>query len=209
MFLKRCKLIGLDINTSYVRWVQIYHNPDQIALVKAYGTIVLEEYHGGIANLFKLPGLQALFATHAIAIALPDSSVQKTTLCLDANLSMIQLRKIFRSTAASLCNQPIKNIHYQYQILGFSKNQPTQLNFLLVGVSKAVIEKSLHFLKTCCLMPKLIDVESFAKQRGEETLKNHQITLEKNVDADDFLKQSEDFKVSLGLAMHPGLKNLW
>lgn len=205
MFLNRCKLIGLDITTSYARWVQIYHAPHQIALVKAYGTVVLEEYHNEIRDLLKLPDL----TSHAIAIAIPDSSVQKTALSLDANLSAIQLRKIFKETAASLCNQPIKNIHYQYQILGFSKNQPTHLNFLLVAVSKTVIEKSLSFLKSGCLTPKLIDVESFAKQRGEEIIKNQQITFEKNIDVDNFLKQSENFRVSLGLAMHPGLKNLW
>lgn len=206
MLLNKIFRMGVDINTSHLKWVQIYHVPHQIAQVKGYGIIPLNEKQEALSEALKSPDLSAALSKSTTGIALPDSSVQKTTLTLDANLSILQLRKIFRETAGSLFNQPIKALHYQYQVLGFSKKHTTQLNFLLVAVQKEVIEKWLAVLKTSDLKPALIDVESFALERGQEILKNQQITWEKNLDIYEFKNQSEDLSVSLGLAMHPDLK---
>lgn len=203
--MRRPARLGLDINTSHIRWVQIYHTPHQIAQVKAYGVIAVKEQSTEIPEALKSLALKPRLLKSAIGIALPDSSVQKTTLTLEANLSLIQLRKKFKETAASLFNQSTKDIHYQYQVMGFAKNHTSQLNFLVVAVQKQTIEKRLALLKACHLTPNLIDVESFAVDRGQEILKNRQITLEKNVDVNDFIQQSEYLTLSLGLAMHPKL----
>ena len=89
--------------------------------------------------------------------------------------------------------------------MGFAKNHTSQLNFLLVAVQKQTIEKQLALLKACHLTPNLIDIESFAVNRGQEILKNRQITLEKKLDVYHFIEQSEALTLSLGLAMHPKL----
>ncbi len=207
--LKQYKLLGLDINTSYIRWVQIYHTPDQMPLINSYGAIALEEKQSNFTQMLKSLILKHSLSKSVIGVALPDANVQKITLTLDANLSIIQLKKTFKEVAASLFNQSIKEVHYQYQVLGFAKNHSAQLNFLLIAVQKQVIESLLARLKASYLTPKLIDVESFAVERGQEALNNHRIMLEKNLNADDFIKQSEHLKLSLGLTMHPELKNCW
>ena len=198
--------IGLDISTSHLAWVQIYPIRNQVALVKNYDIIDFQENSRGVADALKKIG--ATMQSHlSVGVALPDALVEKTTLTLDANLSVFQLRQIFKQKSAELLNKSIQEIYFQYQVLGFSKNQPNQLHFLLVAVLKQTISDTCIRLKTSHLKPQLIDVASFARERGEEILKNRRLQLDTAVP--NFFQHADRLAIGVGLAMHPGLKKRW
>jgi Tfp pilus assembly PilM family ATPase len=195
--------VGLDINTNYLVWVQIYHVQGQGALVKNYEIVNLKKnLHSATQTLNRIT--TTLQSNISLGIALPDTVVQTTTLILDANLSVFQLRQIFKEKSAALFNKPPQAIYFQYQVLGFAKNQPYQLQFLLVAVLKQTISDTLAFLKKSHLKPQLIDIESFARERGEIILNNRQLQL--TTSTPNFFQDIEHLAVSVGLAMHPGFK---
>jgi Tfp pilus assembly PilM family ATPase len=196
----RSALVGLDINTNSVTWAQIHPLPNQPALLTAYETLY---FKGNVSKILKtLPQLP--HCKTALGVALPDTSVQVTTLALGSHLSLWELRKILKEKSIALLEKPIKEIYFQYQVLGFVKNQPNHLQFLLVAVLKKTLYDYLHLLKTSHLKPQLIDVESFARERGETILKNQQLQLAPNLQ--NFLQDADRLAVSIGLGMHPCLK---
>lgn len=193
-------LIGLDINTNSVTWAQIHLLPNQPALLAAYETLYFE---GNVSKILKTLPLSPP-SKIALGIALPDTCVQVITLTLGTHLSLWELRKILKEKSMNLLEKPIKEIYFQYQVLGFVKNQPNHLQFLLVAVLKKTLYDHLHLLKTNHLKPQLIDVESFARERGETILKNQQLQLAPHLQ--NFLQDADRLAISIGLAMHPCLK---
>lgn len=195
--------IGLDINTGYLAWVQIYHPYGQTPLIKQYGIIDFPKNDSKISEILQKTKLAGLLSKITLGIALPDAKIKTTTITLDSHLSTLQLKKIFRKQVATLFNQPIENLYFQHHTLGFSKNDPYQLNFLLIAVQKKEIEQFLTALGPIQLKPKLIDVASFALKRGENRLKAQPLLFDKKLNSADFFQQADRLMLSLGLAMHP------
>jgi Tfp pilus assembly PilM family ATPase len=194
-------LIGLDINTNSIIWTQIAHIQGQVAQLITYKILDLHENPPITHDILKNLAHETLSTKIALGVAIPNARVQITTLTLDAHLSYFALRKIFKEKSIALLNRPMKEIYFQYHVLGFVKNQPNDLHFLLIAVPKKEITDILNVLKTSHLSPQLIDVESFARERGQMILKNQQLQL--NAMAS---QQADRLAVSIGLAMHPRLK---
>lgn len=195
-------LVGLDINTNSVTWAQIYPARKKGALLIAYETMHFKENPSPSEMLKTLPIHS--FEKIALGVAVKDDAAKVTMLALNSYLSSWELRKTLKEKSIALLNKPIKEIYFQYQVLGFVKNQPNHLQFLLVAVPKKTIHDLLNLLKANHLKPQLIDVESFARERGQTILKNQQLQLASNLQ--NFPQDANHLAVSIGLAMHPCLK---
>jgi Tfp pilus assembly PilM family ATPase len=205
MFQKQTLLMGLDINTSGLTWVQIYQVKHQVAHVKNYGRVDFLENNLAFPEVLELPTLKVLLEKSRIGIALKDDAFQSMEIPVSANCSTLEIKRQFKAAAMSLFNQPIKNLCFRHHLLGFTKDNPTELNFLLVVTERKLIEQWLGYFQTYHLKLRLIDVESFALARGKTFVKNRAFTLDHTLNKQDFSNQHTEFQLCLGLTVHSEL----
>lgn len=201
MILAQGKLIGLDINTTHIRWVEVIKTTSQTKQIRRYGSIKLE-LKENIQTQLKSTLTSHSLAKSDISIALCDTQAKKTTLSLEANLSALQCRKAFQRAAMALYDQPANSLYYHAHLLGFMENQGSQLNFLLIVTPKSTLKERLGLFKGCQVTPTVIDLESFAIERGQKLLSSSSLSFENSLDRNF---NSIDYTLSLGLAMHPNL----
>lgn len=203
MFQNQSLLMGLDINTTGLTWLQIYQFKQAVAQIKNYGMVDFSENNLAFPAILKSSALKPLLEKSRIGIALKDHAVQTTEIRVAANCSTLEIKKQFKAKAMSLFNQPIKNLYFRHHLLGFAKNSPTELNFLLAVTERQVVEQWLGYFQACRLNLKLIDVESFAIARGKAFLKNQSFTLDRTLNTQDFSAKCTALQLCLGLTMHP------
>lgn len=170
MFLKKRKLIGLDIGSRYIKVVQLNDARAgyELALfdfvpippdVVNDGLIIdRDQLAAGIRELLKKVGLKTADAVLGVS---GHSSViiKRITLPL---MTEDELSGSMRYEAEQYIPFDINDVSLDFQILGQKKGDEGQMDVVLVAVKRNVINDYVDVVRQTGLEPVVVDVDSFA-----------------------------------------------
>lgn len=204
IFSKQTTFIGLDINTTHLKWLQVGHRPvlpnRKVITIKNYGKIDFIE-----KNDMEFPEtlnslIEAQAFTHGqVGISLKEPAVQTAHITLPANLPTRAIKQLLREKASNLFHQPINNLSFHYQVLR-SPKYLSELNFLIAVIEKQTIQTWVTYFRKSPLNLKIIDMSVFATARGEKVLSQQNFSIDPKLDQTNFLNQINLFTTCLGLA---------
>jgi len=165
-------ILGLDIGSSEIKLLQIDQAAlriDYFALIPVPSGIVEKDTikdPAALADALK-PVLRKLnIPTKSVAIAIPRSSVIVKNTTVDARLSPRELESRAWMEAGQQFPDLIGEINLDYLIIGPSPDDDTKLDLVLIACRKEQIKPYLDFINEAGLIPKIVDVNSYALERA-------------------------------------------
>ncbi|MCP4745854.1 MAG: type IV pilus assembly protein PilM [Desulfobacteraceae bacterium] len=168
---KRTRLVGLDIGSKTIKAAEIVEGKKGYSLSK-FGMIdispgLIEE--GAVKNpeavgdtirsIFKSYGIK----NHNVVLSIGGYSVIVKKISIQ-NASEEQLQETIHFEAEQYIPFDINDVNIDFQILGENKNNPNQMNVLLVAAKKEMINDYIGLAELANLEPRIIDVDAFALQ---------------------------------------------
>jgi len=177
---KKKEIIGVDIGSSSIKLVQlreskgVYHlvdigvmplPPEAIvdgAIMDA--STVVEAIDGLVKSLkLNVQNVATSISGHSVIIR----KIRMQIMTEEEMESAIQWE------AEQYIPFEISEVNLDFQILGPDENDPTQMNVILVAAKKDFVNDYVAVFKECGLVPKVMDIDSFAMENAFEA--NHDI----------------------------------
>lgn len=171
LFLKKNRLIGLDIGSRTLKLAEIIDTKAGSTL-KNFSTIDIEPglieegsvrdpeaVSGYIRELFK--SIKIKDKNVAISIGGYSVIVKKINV---QTMTEDELHESIPFEAEQYIPFDISEVNLDFQILGESEHNPNQMNVLLVAAKKEMISEYINLMKMAKLNPRIIDVDAFALQ---------------------------------------------
>ncbi len=176
MILSRQKpLLGLDIGSRTIKAAEVLQSKDGFKL-KNFGMIQLptgtieegtirdpETVVEAIQKLFK----DNKFKLKNVATSIGGYSVIVKKINVQ-NMLEEQLQDTIAFEAEQYIPFDIHDVHLDFQILGESENNPSQMSVLLVAARKDLIDEYVNIVDLAGLNPCIVDVDAFALQNCYE-----------------------------------------
>lgn len=171
LFGKKDHLVGLDIGSRTIKVGEVESSSSGQTLLK-FGALdiapgIIEE--DGIKNpegaadsirqLFKLYNVKE----QNVAISVGGYSVIVKKINVQS-MSEDQLQEVIHLEAEQYIPFDINDVNLDFQILGGSESNPSQMSVLLVAAKKEMVSDYLHVIELAGLNPCIIDVDAFALQ---------------------------------------------
>lgn len=168
--------IGLDIGTSYIKYIQLEHLPkQQYRLISAgmcpapnkglssEAAIDREAFAATIKKLFKDGGIKS----HGVVLALPETNAFTRVIQVPP-LSERELASAIRWEAEQYIPMPLEEVIMDFSVVGESKDKEgvKKLDILLVAAPKNVIERYTKILELADLEPQAMETEVIAASRA-------------------------------------------
>jgi len=170
-FLKKNRLVGLDIGSRTLKLAQIIDSKAGSTL-KNFSTIDIEPgliEEGSVRDpeavsryireLFKSTKLK----DKNVAISIGGYSVIVKKINVQT-MTEDELHETIHFEAEQYIPFDISEVNLDFQILGESEHNPNQMNVLLVAAKKEMISEYTNLMKMAKLHPRIIDVDAFALQ---------------------------------------------
>ncbi len=177
LFRKKDHLVGLDIGSSCIKVAELKISKKGRVLKKfavaevPSGAIVegrvmdMEGVADTIRTLFKAQKIKE----KNVAISTGGHSVVIKTINT-AKVPEKDLHTTIHSEAEQYIPYDIDDVNIDYQILGESEFSTDQMNILLVAVKKDLVAEYIDLITLAGLIPKIIDVDTFALQNVYEAM---------------------------------------
>ncbi len=167
-------LVGLDIDSGVIKILRINtskhpHVVENFAIFPLpVGAIVKNEIKDPAlcANILKDALRQADLGSCSVAFAIPRSLAIIKNVMVDSRLNESEIES--RAWIEADRNFPdlIGDIYLDYNVLGVSAQDPTQLELILVACRKEQLNAYLDLLRNSNLTPKIVDVNCYALERS-------------------------------------------
>ncbi|MGA1869252.1 MAG: type IV pilus assembly protein PilM [bacterium] len=154
-------IIGLDIGSHFIKFVQLRKNFRSYSLVD-YGIKELRHNHHNdnrfqdIRDLLKHIDLSKV----TIVTSLGGSSVIVRHIQFPP-MTEEELAQSLKWEAKTYIPFPLDEVNLDYQVLGYT-SKTKKLNVLLVAVTKKLLQSHLNLMNKCAITPKIVDINSLA-----------------------------------------------
>lgn len=168
------QLIGLDIGPGSVKLLKIDASDEPYCVENfgmvplASGVIVKEEIKDAAAlgEALKQVCDEAQVKTKSVAFAIPRSSTIIKTITVDKRLNSADIESRAWVEANHHFPDLVGDIYLDFDIIGPSEKDPTQLDLLLVACRKDQIKPYLDVLAAGGFNAKIVDVNCYALERA-------------------------------------------
>jgi type IV pilus assembly protein PilM len=166
----RKRTVGLDIGSSSIKLVEVLDTSEGY-LLNNYSQVPLEKgiiiegviqdagvLSDRIRGLFKISGCK----TKRVVTSLPGHKVisKKATF---PTLEADDLRQLINDEAGNyLPFDDVKDVSFDFQILGESEGNPGQMDVVLVAAKKDIVQSYMDVIQKAGLKPVIMDVDPFA-----------------------------------------------
>lgn len=190
MFLRRwfkprsstLNLVGLDIDSDVIKLLRITtsdskHKVESFAIATLpTGAIVKNEIkdYNSVSTILKDMFKQCRLNNSNIALAIPRSSAIIKNVTIDSRLNETEIESRAWIEANRNFPELVGDIYLDFNILGTSTQDPSQLDLILVACRKEQINPYLELLRQCNLVTKIVDVNCYALERALSIL-THQL----------------------------------
>ena len=169
-FAKSSSLLGLDISSSSVKFVEISFSGARPKLeryaieILPKGAIVdghidnMEAVSAAVERGWKKIGTKI----KQVAMALPTSAVITKKIYLPKGLSEQEYEFQVESEANQYIPFPLDEVSLDFQILGASPGSPDDVEVLIAASRKEMLEDRVALAEAAGLKPMVVDVDSFA-----------------------------------------------
>lgn len=183
-------VIGIEIGTISVKMLEIQQtevSSETSYLVNHFvvapipeGAIVKDEVKDAdaISKILKDMYRQADIKTKNVAIAIPRSAVSIKNTTVDSRLTTSEIESRAWIEANRQFPELVGEIYLDFNIIGTSKQDNTQLEMMLVACRKEQIKPYLDIIRHAGLEPKIVDVDSYAFHRSLSLIQNQFPQLE-------------------------------
>jgi len=170
---KKHNTLGLDFSDSSVKLLELSYHNGQLQ-VESYAIAPLP--HRAVVErkiqnpeqvsqtLLKVIQSTCFRARQTVA-AVSDADVITRTISIDASLSADELESEVILEADQFLPFPIDEIAIDFEVIGPTKNHPEKQDILLVACRIETVDVLQKTLKLSGLIPKVVDVESYAIER--------------------------------------------
>jgi type IV pilus assembly protein PilM len=167
-------LIGLEINTDYIKLLQISGKDHQqeidfFSIVPVPPqAIVKDEIKNPaiIAQLLKDTFKKQGITTSNVALSIPRSSAIIKDITVDKRLNEDEIESRVWIEANRFFPNLIGEIYLDFVVIGPSAQDASQLEIILVACRKEQIDPYLEVIRLADLHPRLVDVNSYALERA-------------------------------------------
>ncbi len=164
-------LIGLDMGSSSLRWVELARDdkcglvlercvvePLQAGWIVAGHIEQFDEVAAALRRLFKASGSTA----RDVALAMPDSAVITTKIVLPSDLGEAELLHHVESEVDRLSDRPLADMSIDYTVKGRAQasEQPGEVEVLITAASQEKVQDRLGLAESAGLTPVVVDVET-------------------------------------------------
>lgn len=170
---KSTLLLGLDINPYSIKMIELSYS-QKTYHVNAYASVLLPEavFEGAVIEKIELmsEALKQLFeqnhfSTHLAALAVPDSAVISKTIQIGESVSD-DVESFVMGEAEKFVPYPIDEVNLDFEVIGTSTKNSNLQDLLIVASRAENIDSRISVLEEAGLLPKVIDVESYAIERA-------------------------------------------
>lgn len=171
-------LIALDISSSSIKLLELNGNNKQLR-VEAFAfhplppDIIVEKNINNpellTENISKVVSMSRT-KTKNVAVAVPDSSVITKVLQMDADLSDADIENQIAFEADKYIPYPLEEVSLDFTVLGENPKRPETVDILLVACRSDNVNSRADVLTNAGLIPKVVDVESYAIERASNLI---------------------------------------
>lgn len=175
-------LIGLDIGASSVKLLELSMR-GQRYLVEAYATeplpdnaIVDRQIHDSeaVGEAIARAHARAGTKTRRVAAAVPGASAITKIIQMPAGMSDADLEEQIKVEADQYIPHAVEEVNLDFEILGPSRGDETQVDVLLVACKREHVENLCGAIELAGLVPAVVDIEPHALENAAPLLA-HQI----------------------------------
>ncbi|MFV0372129.1 MAG: pilus assembly protein PilM [Azonexus sp.] len=172
-------LLGLDISSSAVKFVELSANGKDGYRVERYAIEVLPKdsvTDGNIINLdvvvdaVKRAWKRLGTSTRNVAMALPASAVITKKIIVAAGLREEELEVQVETEANQYIPFPLDDVNLDYQIIGPAPSMPDEVEILIAASKKERVEDRVAAAEASGLKVLVVDVDSLAKLAAFELI---------------------------------------
>lgn len=175
-------VIGIDIGTKFIKVLKLKSAGEeyQVELFAhipvPYGIVQSGEIKDNvlIARLINGALSQGQITSKNVAICIPRSIAIVKNLNVDKRLTSDEIESKVWIEVNRLFPNLVGNIYLDFSVLGPSTKDPNQLELLLVACRKEQLDPYLNVMRAAKLIPKIVDVNSYALERALTLLLNKQ-----------------------------------
>jgi len=212
---KNSAIIGIDISETSINAIELSYNNHTYCL-EGYGqqslpagvvennlikdTLVVAE---SLKQLLINSNLQGKSAV----IAVPDACVITKIIQLPDNLRDDEIAELVISEIDKDVPYPIHEMNIDFKIMGDALTISNTHNVLIVATHNENISSRLEVLNQVNLYVKIVDIESYARERAIRFFSSSSFTgftLSKKLNAEKALSSSTSFIIASGLALRAG-----
>ena len=164
-------LLGIDISSSGIKAVELVPGSKAAIRLQRYVIEPLDE--GAIADgNIENPDMVAEALARAIrrmntrtrdvALAMPASAVITKRISLPAGISDEEYEFQVESEASQYVPFAIEEVSLDFQVVGPSPNDPSEVDVMLAGSRREKVEDRVAVAEMCGLRPTIVDVDSLA-----------------------------------------------
>jgi len=166
-------LIGLEINTDYIKCLQLSGKDNQLEVdyfavaPLPVGAVVKDEVKdfNAVTNSLKSLFRASKLSSANIAIAIPRSSAIIKDITVDKRLNIDEIESRVWIEANRFFPNLIGEIYLDFAVIGPSAQDASQLEIILVACRKEQIDPYLDVIRQADLYPRLVDINSYALER--------------------------------------------
>jgi len=170
-------LIGLDISSTAVRMVEMVDAGNGEPRVERY---VIEPLPKGAVVDGDMAGLEAVTetikhcwkrlgtSTRNVALAVPTATVITKKITLPADLREQEMELQVESEANQYLPFALEEVNLDFQVIGPSPTNPSEVEVLLAASRKEKIEDRVAVAEMAELKPVVVDIEAYAIQAAYE-----------------------------------------
>ncbi|MGH8455819.1 MAG: pilus assembly protein PilM [Stenotrophobium sp.] len=181
-------LIGLDISSSSVKLVELQKKGDRYQLE----TYAIEALPPNAVNDKQIADPKAVGEVVAravnrsgtrqkqAAIAVAGASVISKTIQMPATLSENDMEDQIKAEAEQYIPYPVEEVNLDFQVLDKSDKNPDMVDVLLAACRKEQVEHRCAALEIAGLIPKKVDIETYALENACQFLRHQMPEQGKN-----------------------------
>lgn len=167
-------LVGIDISSSSIKLLELSRAGSRLR-VDSFNVLILEsdiveektiKNKEALAEAINRLVGGARTSTKAVAVALPDSSVISKVIQVESGLSEYEIENQISFEADKYIPYPLEEINLDFCYLGEHPANPEQDDVLIVACRSETINALTDTLREGHLVPKIVDVESYAMERA-------------------------------------------
>ena len=166
-------LVGLEINSDYIKLLQINHRDTQTEIdffaiaPLPVGAVIKDEVKdpAAIAGILKNIYKTANYTIPNVALAIPRSSAIIKDITVDKRLTIDEIESRVWIEANRFFPNLIGDIYLDFVVIGPSPQDASQLEIILVACRKEQIDPYLEVMRQADLHARIVDINSYALER--------------------------------------------
>lgn len=167
-------LVGIDISSTSVKLLELSIR-DGRYWIESYGILPLPPHAVVEKNIADAEGVGDTIdrlinltnpRSNGAAAAVASSAVITKIIDMDADLNDDERETQIRIDAEQYIPYPLDEVSLDFEVIGISPTNPSQVSVLLVASRTENVEMRSEALELAGLVPRVIDVESYAVERA-------------------------------------------